>query len=308
MKASLKAVGRGLGLLLVFALCAGAALAQQAGSLRGQVSDEFGGVIVGATITVTDASGKAKTTVTDNDGGFAVVGLQPGRYSVRVFSTGFAPFENPEVDVAAGRNELPKVTLGVSLEKEEVTVASEGPLSVDTASAGAIVFKGKDLEALPEDPDELAAALQALAGPAAGPNGGQITIDGFEGGRIPSRDSIREVRVNDNPLSAENDRPGFGGIQIFTKPGTEKLRGSFGMTFNDESLNSRNPFLRSEKRPPFQYRQYSGNLSGSIVPKKSSFFLDFNRSETDDNDLVNGFVLDPATLGELPYNAAVLTP
>src|SRR3712207_6137844 len=163
------------------------------------------------------------------------------------------------------------------------------------SSAGAIVLKGKDLEALPDDPDELAAALQALAGPAAGPNGGQITIDGFEGGRVPSRDAIREVRVNDNPLSAENDRPGFGGIQIFTKPGTEKLRGSFGFTFNDEALNSRNPFLRSEKRPPFQWRQYSGNLSGTIIPKKMSFFVDVNRGVTDDNDLVNGFILEPDT-------------
>jgi hypothetical protein len=282
---------------------------QAAATLRGQVSDEFGGVIVGATITLTDAAGKAKSTVTDSDGAFSVAGLMPGRYNVRVFSTGFSPFENPEVDVVAGRNELPKVTLGVSLEKEEVTVASEGPLSVDTASAGAIVLKGKDLEALPEDPDELAAALQALAGPAAGPNGGQITIDGFEGGRIPSRDSIREIRVNDNPLSAENDRPGFGGIQILTKPGTEKLRGSFGMTFNDESMNSRNPFLRSAKRPPFQFRQYSGNLSGTIVPKKASFFIDFFRGETDDNDLVNGQRLNPANVNEtLPVNLAILSP
>lgn len=310
MKASYKAVGRGLGLLLALALCAGGALAQAGASLRGQVSDEFGGVIVGATVTVTDAAGKAKSAVTDSDGGFNIPGLAPGNYSVRVFSTGFTPFENSEVSLVAGRNELPKVTLGVSLEKEEVTVAAEGPVSIDNASAGAIVLKGKDLEALPEDPDELAAALQALAGPAAGPNGGQITIDGFEGGRIPSRDSIREVRVNDNPLSAENDRPGFGGIQIFTKPGTEKLRGSAGMTFNDESFNSRNPFLQSAKRPPFQYRQYSGNLSGSIVPKKASFFVDFFRSETDDNDLVNGFQLDPANINATPLrlNFATLTP
>ncbi|HEX8283995.1 MAG TPA: carboxypeptidase regulatory-like domain-containing protein [Pyrinomonadaceae bacterium] len=312
MKASLKAVGRGLGLLLAAVLlCAGAVSAQQtAGTLRGQVSDEFGGVIVGATVTVTDSGGKSKDAVTGSDGAFSVAGLMPGRHSVRVYATGFSPYESADVDIKSGRNELPAITLGVSLEKEEVTVASEGPLSVDTASAGAIVLKGKDLESLPEDPDELAAALAALAGPAAGPNGGQITIDGFEGGRIPSRDSIREVRINDNPLSAENDRPGFGGITILTKPGTEKLRGSFGMTFNDESMNSRNPFLKQEKRPPFQFRQFNGNLSGTIVPKKSSFFIDFNRGETDDNDLVNGFVLDPETpLGvRVPFNLAVLTP
>jgi hypothetical protein len=301
--------GRGVALLILAVACAGAALAQQAaGTLRGQVSDEFGGVIIGASVTATDASGKSKTVVTDSDGGFTMAGLAPGRYTVRAVATGFALYENADVDVKAGRNELPPITLGVSLEKEEVTVASEGPINIDNTNPGAIVLKGKDIEALPEDPDELAAALSALAGPAAGPNGGQITIDGFEGGRIPSRDSIREIRINDNPLSAENDRPGFGGIQILTKPGTDKLRGSFGGTFNDESLNSRNPFLQSEKRPPFQARQYFGNLSGSIVPKKSSFFIDFNRNETDDNDLVNGFVLNTATGGSTPFNLAVLTP
>jgi len=316
MKVSFKSLGRGLGLLLAIAMCGAGAWAQQAtGSLRGQISDEFGGVIVGATVTLTDAAGKAKTVISESDGSFQIAGLAPGRYQLRVFATGFALHENAEVEVRAGRNELPAITLGVSLEREEVTVASEGPLSVDNASAGAIVLKGKDLEALPEDPDELAAALQALAGPAAGPNGGQITIDGFEGGRIPSRDSIREIRINDNPLSAENDRPGFGGIQILTKPGTDKLRGGFGMTFNDESLNSRNPFLRSPKRPPFQFRQYSGNLSGTIVPKKSSFFVDFNRGETDDNDLINAFaplrpgttIIDP-TAPQVSFNAAVLSP
>src|SRR3954469_18977747 len=297
MKVSLNKIGRAFGLLLIFALCAGVASARQAaGSLRGQLADEFGGVIVGATVTATDATGKSKSVASDAEGNFSLAGLAPGKYIVRAVAPGFALYENAEVEVGAGRIELGKITLGVSLEKEEVTVASEGPINVEGSSAGAIVLKGKDLEALPEDPDELAAALSALAGPAAGPNGGQITIHGFEGGRIPSRDSIREIRINDNPLSAENDRPGFGGIQILTKPGTDKLRGSFGMTFNDESLNSRNPFLQSEKRPPFQFRQYSGNLSGSIVPKKASFFLDFFRGETDDNDLVNGFRLNPANV------------
>ncbi len=309
MKVSLKATGRALGFLLLFALCAVGVQARQAtGTLRGQLADEFGGVIVGATVTATDATGKSKSVASDAEGNFSLAGLAPGKYIVRAVAPGFALYENAEVEVGAGRVELGKITLGVSLEKEEVTVASEGPINVEGSSAGAIVLKGKDLEALPDDPDELASALAALAGPSAGPNGGQITIDGFEGGRIPSKDSIREIRINDNPLSAERDQPGFGGIQILTKPGTDKFRGSLYGTFNDESMNARNPVLQSPKRPPFQFRQFGGNFSGTIIPKKLSFFLDAERGETDDNDIVNATVLDPLTLTPLGFNTAVLTP
>ena len=66
---------------------------------------------------------------------------------------------------------------------------------------------------------------QALAGPAAGPNGGQIYIDGFTGGQIPPKSSIREIRVNQNPFSAEFDRIGYGRIEILTKPGSDKFSG-----------------------------------------------------------------------------------
>src|SRR5947209_6711496 len=242
MKVSLKKIGRSLSVVLAVALaCVGASAQQSAtGTLRGQVTDELGGVVIGATVTAVDAGGKEKTATTDGEGNFLLAALAPGKYTLRAVAPGFAIYESANVDVQPGRAAPVKITLSVSLEKEEMTVASESPVSVDNASAGAIVLKGKDLEALPDDPDELAAALSALAGPAAGPNGGQILIDGFEVERIPPRDSIREIRINDNQLSAERDQPGFGGIQIFTKPGTDKLRGSFGGTFNGQSRHPRN--------------------------------------------------------------------
>nr|MDQ3805644.1 carboxypeptidase regulatory-like domain-containing protein [Acidobacteriota bacterium] len=307
MRFTLKSIVGALCVALALAAWVAPAWARQAasGTLRGQVTDEFGGVIIGATVTAADAGGRERTATTDAEGRYVLAGLAPGRYTVRATSSGFALYENAEVEVAAGRAEL-NITLGVVLAKEEVEVAAEGPLNVDNAnSAGSIVLKGSDLEALPDDPDELAAALEALAGPAAGPNGGQITIDGFEGGRIPPKDSIREVRVNENPLAAERDQPGFGGIQILTRPGTDKLRGSLYSTFTDESLNARNPF--ATRRADFQYRQFGGNLSGTIVPKKASFFFDLEQSATDDNDIVNAVTLGAGDEGER-FVTTVLTP
>ena len=98
----------------------------------------------------------------------------------------------------------------------EANTVSTSPES----NANAVVIKGSDLNALSDDPDELQNELEALAGPAAGPNGGQIYIDGFTGGQLPPKSSIREIRINQNPFSAEYDRLGYGRIEIFTKPGT----------------------------------------------------------------------------------------
>src|SRR5688572_6238498 len=128
--------------------------------------------------------------------------------------------------------------------------------------------------------------------PSVGPNGGQIFIDGFTGGKLPSKDSIREIRINQNPFAAENDQPSAR-IDILTRPGTDKLRGGTSFNFTDESFNSRNPFaINSSKRTPFQIRQFDMNLSGPIVKKKASFFFNFGRHETDDNELVRATVLD----------------
>ena len=121
--------------------------------------------------------------------------------------------------------------------------------------------KGKDLEALSDDPDELQSELQALAGPSAGPNGGQIYIDGFTGGQLPPKASIREIRVNQNPFSAEYDKLGYGRIEVFTKPGTDKLHGQFYMSGNSSAFNARNPFEVPENGatlPAYHSTQFSG--------------------------------------------------
>ena len=268
---------------------------QSRGTLRGVISDELGATIVGATVILTGPDGVEKSTVTNNDGAYSFAALAPGKYLVRAEATGFADSEVSERDINAGQRATLDITLKVTIEEQKVTIDAETPISTDsTSNANQTLISGKDLDALPDDPDELAAALQALAGPSAGPNGGQIFVDGFTGGRLPPKESIREIRINQNPFAAENDQPS-GRIDVLTRPGTDKLRGSTFFNFQDESFNSRNPFATSSsKRSPFQVRQYGGNLGGPIVAKRASFFFDLERREIDDSELVKATVLDSA--------------
>ncbi|HEX8288498.1 MAG TPA: carboxypeptidase regulatory-like domain-containing protein [Pyrinomonadaceae bacterium] len=270
------------------------AFGQQTGSVSGQVTDALGAVVVGANVIAVAADGKEKTAISNARGEFTINGLAPGTYTIRVSAPNFAFYENAAVEVRAGAaSEALNVILTVEGVEEQVDVSSGNEVSNDpNNNASATVLKEEDLEALPDDPDELEAALQALAGPSAGPNGGQIYIDGFTGGRLPPKESIREIRINQNPFSAEYDRLGFGRIEILTKPGTDKWRGQAFLNFGDSRLNSRNPFAAN--RAPSQRRFYGGNVSGPVQKGKSSFFFDISNREEDNNAVVNALILDPS--------------
>src|SRR5262245_2382284 len=127
--------------LIILALCAGIALGQQDSALRGQVVDEFGGVIVGATVTAVSANGVEKSATTNGEGIFNINGLAPGVYAVRVKAKGFGDYENTDVQLTAGRPQQLNVTLKVTIEQQKVTVTPDAPgVSTDPESnLGAIV-------------------------------------------------------------------------------------------------------------------------------------------------------------------------
>jgi hypothetical protein len=295
-------------LLLVITLSAIAADAQQPNgtTIRGIVVDASGALVAGASVTVTGAGGAARTAQTNREGSFTINNLVAGKYTVRVQATGFALYENTEVVAVAGRTVPLDITLAITSLSEQVTVGEEQPINTDpNANASALVLGEKDIEALPDNAEELDAALRALAGPGAGPSGGEIFIDGFSGGRLPPRDTIREIRINQNPFSSEYDRLGLGRIEIFTKPGSDKFRGEFELEFEDESFNSRNPF--APNRAPFQVRNFNGNFGGPIIKNRASFFVDAEHEAADNNSLINALILDP-NLNVSPFQRAVITP
>ena len=284
----------------------GTVIGQQSGSIQGQVVDSLGAVVPGAVVTAVSPNGGERSATTNNQGQYTITGLPPGTYTVRATASSFAPFENPSVEIRAGRREDLTISLTVAAVQEQVEVGGDESVSTDpNSNASATVLKEKDLEGLPDDPAELEAALQALAGPAAGPDGGQIMIDGFTGGRMPPKEAIREVRINQNPFSAEYERIGFGRVEVLTKPGFDKFRGSVNFNFNDESLNSRNPFARN--RAPSQFRNFGGFVSGPIKSKKASFFLDVNHTSRDENAVIAATVLDPS-LNIISFNQDVTVP
>jgi hypothetical protein len=239
--------------LLFFAFLAAAWAQTSTGSLRGQVVDPSGAAVAGATVLVLPAQGAAITATTTRDGTYDVKTLLPGNYTVQVFATGFAQFESRDVVIAASSAAVLNVHLSIEAQKEKVEV-SETTTQLDASSennANSITIKGKDLEALSDDPDEMQDELTALAGPSAGPNGGQMYIDGFTAGQLPPKSSIREIRINQNPFSAEYDQLGYGRIEIFTKPGTDQFHGQFMIHGTGDALNARNPFLGEAEQPSY---------------------------------------------------------
>ncbi len=282
------------------------------GALHGKVSDPSGAVVQNATVTAASSSGKQAKATTNAQGLYELNGLQPGSYTVTVTAKGFNVDTEPAVKVAAGLPQQFDISLNIAVEKEQVQVEDNTP-TVDTSAennASALVIKGKDLDALSDDPDELQTELEALAGPSAGPSGGQIYIDGFTGGQLPPKASIREIRINQNPFSAEYDKLGYGRIEIFTKPGSDQFHGQFFAIGNDSNFNATNPFATRNGAtiPAYHSEQFSGNISGPIVSKRASFFFNAERRNINDESVVNAETLDPATYNEVPFTQAVSTP
>ncbi|WP_031499098.1 carboxypeptidase-like regulatory domain-containing protein [Bryobacter aggregatus] len=176
--------GRFLSIILsLFALVAlGMAQTPTGSILRGIVTDPSGAAIPGASVTVSGEGGFIKLASTDADGKFVIQQIPGGKYTIRVSSAGFNLFEQANFEIAAGKQVSINAKLNIESAKQEITVTDTISIDLDAASnVGALTLKGEDLEMLSDNPDDLTNELSALAGPAAGPNGAQMFIDGFSG-------------------------------------------------------------------------------------------------------------------------------
>ena len=292
-------------LLVVLPMCCAQANVQL-GEFRGTITDPTGAVIPSAKITLIGADGSSKSAISGHDGSFQLLSIQPGSYTASVTSKGFAAKTIEGINIQPGKSLQKNISLQLPVEKQQVEV-NEDSLAVSTSpenNASSIVIKGKDLDALSDDPDELQNELTALAGPSAGPNGAQIFIDGFTGGQLPPKSSIREIRINQNPFSAQYDKLGYGRIEILTKPGTDKFHGNVMVMGNDSAFNSLNPFVNEE--PPY-YTTFLNGSAGGAIGKHTSWFGSVFRRDNASNSIINADILNSSG-GVTNYTAAVSNP
>jgi hypothetical protein len=278
----------------------------QNATLRGLVTDESGAVVPGARVTLTGSAGATKQITTDGRGSYVFGGVAPGNYSVQAAAPQLVMAQPVKITLNAGSQTL-NLELKVASRAEKVTVEENtGPaISTDAANnANALVLQGDDLEALSDDPNDLQADLQALAGPSAGPNGGTIFVDGFSGGEIPAKNSIREIRINQNPFSPEYDKLGYGRIEIFTKPGADKFRGNVNYNLGTDVWNSRNPY--SPQKAPFLLQEFEGG-GGGPINKRASFTLDAQRNMVNNGSITNAVTLDQNRSIQ-PFTSVITTP
>ena len=268
--------------------------------LNGTVSDRTGAKIPHAEIHVHSDSVDRNTSA-DKIGRFSI-SIPPGTYQVNISAPGFKTYTNT-ITIAAWTPEAHlDVKLAVLAKEEEITVAADNDDSTAGAdNKSALVFKADQLKTFSDDDSAFQQEIESLAGKGINGQTPEVLVDGFSSGRFPPKNTIREIRINQNPYSAAYDRLGFGRIEIFTKPGTDKLHGEFSSSGTDNVFNANNPYTQIE--PPYYTLNLYGNLSGPIN-KKTSFFASGNFNDVQNNAIVNA--IDPKLL--TPLSEAVPAP
>ena len=243
-------------------------------TISGTVTDPSGAVVPGATVMLmppaSDANTAPESTVHSGPSGEYRLRAAPGTYKLVVLAVGFARFESANIRLGEDTLEKRRLStldaqLRLEMQTERVDVPGEFGGEINRGG-NAIVLSGRDIETMPLDPAALLDELQGLAGS----KDAELFVDGFSGAKLPPRGSIREVRINQNPYSAQNDiNPVTGVIEILTKPGTGQMHGQFYLYGVDSGVDAGNPFVRNQ--PGYYAESSGGDISGPLNRRASYF-------------------------------------
>ena len=259
--------------------------------LRLVVIDETGAGIPGATIIVTPASGGAVTFPTDSRGVATSPALRPGNVTLHVEFDGFEPHEGTLTLRRGSVNQT--VTLKIAGVVEEIVVSDTTATDDRRGNSMSTTLEAAEIAELPDDPEELADALLALAGP----GGATFVMNGFRGGRLPTRDEIRQIRFRSSSFSADNhEGGGRTQIEIITRPNVQEWDGNGSLNYKSDAMNARNAFARSET--PEQIRTFNFGARGPIVRGKTALRLGVDGRRNNESDTIVAVDASGSPLGD----------
>jgi hypothetical protein len=290
----------------VIAVPSGSAGAQTKASLRGTVTDQSGGVVPGAKITLTNtATGIARTTTTTNDGSYLFDLVQVGTYKLSVDKPGFSIFLQDGIVLELNQNGRQDVALKIGTESQTVEVASN-VVQVDTT--GAVLGKVENQRMINDLPlvgrDTLQLGLLQAGVFAADPDdtsGNPFSVSGqrsesltflldganntdFLGNNIvvsPNPDAVEEFKILTNNYDAQYGRTSGGIVNQVTKSGTNSFHGDGFEFLRNTALNARDYFLPSSlDKQAFQRNVFGGTFGGPIKKNKTFFFLAYQGART----------------------------
>ncbi len=285
-------ITRMLSWALLLVVCVRPAFAQgpRDGKLLVTVVDQTKAVIPGATVTVTGLDDALKTAAvapvkTSDQGVATIAGLPLGRYLVRAEFAGFEIGELKEIRVRSGDNKH-VVVLAIKGLQDSVTVSRDAQEAASDRRGNAFgsALTREQVEALSDDPDEMAKQLQEMAGTNA-----VMRVDSFEGGKLPPKAMIKSIHITRDAFAAENHNAGGLFIDIITQPGVGPIRGGGRYSLRDGALSGRSPF--TPIKGPERSQNFGTNFGGSLVKDRSSFNLSLNG--TTSYDTPNGNVALP---------------
>ena len=304
-------------LLVLLALIAvmGHTLAAQVdrAALTGVIKDADGGVLPGATVTLTNiATGVERPLVTNETGSFLVVDLIPGQYVVGVELQGYKQSKQ-RIALEVGQRARVDVTLEVGAFSETVIVeGTRRLLNLSDATLGAVVPQTQvaNLPLAIRNWDDLMVLVPGVqqdryteqgGGTSFGRTGGinvhgaralqnNFLLDGVDNNSIsenvqelttqvsrPSVDAIEEFKVVTSPYSAEYGRSPGAAVSVSTKSGTNALHGTAYDYFRNEAMDSIDFFSKraGAPKPDNKQNQPGGNLGGPLVRNQAFFFADY---------------------------------
>jgi hypothetical protein len=275
-----------------------------ASSLHGVVADPSGAIIPGAEIDIVDASGTvAGSAHSGDDGSFQIAVPRNGNYTLVVSDPGFDTVRNPVVVPAPALAAPLHIVLPIASFATNVHVnadSSEDLTAPDDNHDSSVMTAG-ELKQLPIFDNDYASAMSAfLDDSATGTGGSGLIVDGAEANRATvSASAVQEVRINQDPYSAQYYWPGRGQMEIITKSAADHYHGQFNFQFRDSAMNAQNALAPSK---PFEQRRiYEGSATGPIrYISKSSFLVSFNRAEEDRDSVVSATIPTGAFSANVP--------